>query len=29
MGSRDDAYDNALAESFFGALETELSDREL
>lgn len=29
MGSRGDAYDNALAESFFATLETELLDREL
>jgi putative transposase len=27
MGSRGDAYDNALAESFFASLETELIDR--
>ena len=27
MGSRGDAYDNALAESFFASLETELVDR--
>jgi putative transposase len=29
MGSRGDAYDNALAESFFATFETELLDREL
>ncbi len=29
MGSRGDAYDNALDESFFATLETELLDREL
>jgi putative transposase len=29
MGSRGDAYDNALAESFFATLETELLDREV
>jgi putative transposase len=28
MGSVGDAYDNALCESFFGALECELLDRE-
>lgn len=28
MGSRGDAYDNALAESFFATPETELLDRE-
>ena len=27
MGSRGDAYDNALAESFMATLKTELSDR--
>lgn len=27
MGSTGDAYDNALAESFFASLETELLDR--
>jgi putative transposase len=27
MGSTGDAYDNAMAESFFGTLETELLDR--
>ena len=27
MGRRDDAYDNAVAESFFATLETELLDR--
>ena len=27
MGSKGDAYDNALAESFFGTLECELLDR--
>jgi putative transposase len=27
MGSRGDAYDNALAESFFASLERELVDR--
>lgn len=27
MGSRGDAYDNALAESFFGSLECELFNR--
>jgi putative transposase len=29
MGSRGDAYDNALAESFFATFETELLEREL
>lgn len=28
MGSRGDAYDNALAESFFATLKTELVDRD-
>jgi putative transposase len=27
MGSTGDAYDNAMAESFFASLETELLDR--
>ncbi len=27
MGRRDDAFDNAVAESFFATLETELLDR--